>query len=745
MFVEIASSTERNRSRVEIEARATFSYNASMNSPPVATDPLLTPAQFLKGIGPVKAELLARLELFYARDLLFNFPRAYQDMSELRTVDQLEDGKLASVAGVIEEVDLRNTGTGKSLLGLLVKQGASYLRGLWFNQPYLRPKFQVGRRILLSGEPKLQGIRWEMVHPKFEMLADDDDVPAGRILPVYSLTEGMNQTQMRRIMAGVVETYGPLVEDVFPDEFLDTHQLWPIRAALPQIHSPRDQASLEQARRRFIYQELFVLQLALAIRKWRLTHHRRAPALPTSARIDARITRLFPFELTTEQRIAIDQIAADMGREVPMNRLLQGDVGSGKTVVAMYAMLLAVAHGKQAALMAPTEVLARQHVQTLSTALQASQVRIGLLVGSLTPAERKKTLDALAAGELDILVGTHAVTHALNQSSANREQKTLDGLSDALEGGRFARLGLVVIDEQHKFGVNQRAALKRAGIDPHYLVMTATPIPRTVTMTLFGDLDVSTLRSPPPGRQKIHTYLAVDGQRSRWWNFFRQKLAEGRQGYVIVPLVEETESIEAASVQQTLDVLQRGELLGHRLAGLHGRMTPVEKESAMEAFRRGRVQVLVSTSVVEVGVDVPNATLMTIEGGERFGLAQLHQLRGRISRGSHPGYLCVFANPATDDAQRRLDAFTRSTDGFELAELDFQLRGPGDLFGTRQHGLPPLRIADLSRDAVVVEEARSDAQSTIAADPDLNDPAFAKLKRMVLVRYGEALELGDVG
>ncbi len=715
-----------------------------MNSVSAATEPLLTPAQYLKGVGPAKAELLAKLDLHYARDLLFNFPRAYQDMSELRTVDQLEEGKLASVTGVIEEVDLRSTGTGKSVLGLLVKQGASYLRGLWFNQPYLRPKFQIGRRILLSGEPKLQGIRWEMVHPKYEFLADDDDVPAGRILPVYSLTEGLNQTQMRRIMQTIVETHAQMVDDVFPEDFLDAHSLWPIRAALPQIHQPRDQASLEQAKRRFIYQELFVLQLALAIRKWRLTHHRRAPALPASARIDARITRLFPFELTSEQRIAIDQIAADMGREVPMNRLLQGDVGSGKTVVAMYAMLLAVAHGKQAALMAPTEVLARQHVQTLSTALKASQVRIGLLTGSLTPAERKKTLDALAAGELDILVGTQAVTHALNQS-AGSSIASADGLTDALEGGRFAKLGLVVIDEQHKFGVNQRAALKRAGIDPHYLVMTATPIPRTVTMTLFGDLDVSTLRAPPPGRQKTHTYLAEDGQRNRWWNFFRQKLAEGRQGYVIVPLVEETEAVEAASVAQTLDVLQRGELLGHRLAALHGRMTPIEKESAMESFRRGRVQVLVSTSVVEVGVDVANATLMTIEGGERFGLAQLHQLRGRISRGSHPGYCCVFANSNTDDGQRRLEAFTRSTDGFELAELDFKLRGPGDLFGTRQHGLPPLRIADLARDALIVEEARSDAQTLIAADPDLNQPAYAKLKRMVLVRYGEALELGDVG
>ncbi len=696
--------------------------------PKTPAQQLATPVQFLKGVGPQRAELLAKLDLHYAADVLFCFPRAYQDMSELRAIDQLEEGRLASVAGVIEEVDLRNTGPGKSLLGMLVRQETKYLRCLWFNQPWMREKLIEGRRILVSGEPVLEGMRWEMKHPRVELLADDEDVPAGRILPVYSLTEGLNQTQMRRIVSGIVESHAELVEDVFPEDFLAAHNLWPIRTALPQIHEPADEPSKRQAQRRFIYQELLVLQLALAIRKWRLANKRQAPALPTSSKIDARITRLFPFALTAGQRQAIDEIAADMGRSFPMNRLLQGDVGSGKTVVAMYAMLLAVAHGYQAALMAPTEILARQHLETLGKALAASKVRLTLLTGALSAAERREVLEKIAAGEVDVVIGTHAVTHAVAKS-----------------GVEFKKLGLVVIDEQHKFGVRQRAALKKAGVDPHYLVMTATPIPRTVGMTLFGDLDVSTLSEPPPGRQAVHSYLAAPDQRSRWWHFFRTKLGEGRQGFVIAPLVEGSEAVEAANVQATFESLSRGELANFRLGLLHGRMTPADKDSVMQAFRAGRTQVLVATSVVEVGVDVPNATLMTIEGGERFGLAQLHQLRGRISRGAHPGYLCVFATPANDETQERLEAFTKTSDGFALAELDFKLRGPGDLFGTKQHGLPPLRIADLARDVPVVEEARRDAQQLISSDPELAAPALARLRRMVFHRYGEALDLGDVG
>jgi ATP-dependent DNA helicase RecG len=689
-----------------------------------AAEILSTPAQFAKGIGPQRAELLARLNLFTVRDLLFYFPRTYEDFSEVKTVDQLVEGEAAGVCGVVEEIDMRNTGIGRSLLGVLIRQGDQYLRALWFNQPYLRERFALGQRVVFSGQAKLAGLRWEMHHPKIDWLSPEEGAPKGQVLPVYGLTEGISQSTMRRMIRGVVDHYTEVLDEVFPDLFLVQHNLLPLKTALPWIHNPPDRASLEQARRRFVYQELFILQLALALRKASIQHGQKAAALEASARIDARILRLFPFELTAAQRAAMAEVAADMGRPVPMNRLLQGDVGSGKTVVAIYAMLLAVAHAHQAVLMTPTEVLAQQHFHTLGERLRESRVRIGLLTGSLPAKERQELRDRIAAREIDLVIGTQALLYSETP---------------------FARLGLVVIDEQHKFGVAQRAKLRQSGLDPHYLVMTATPIPRTVGMTLFGDLDVSTLREPPPGRQTVHTYFATENQRERWWDFFKKKLREGRQGFVVTPLVDESEQVQAASVQQSFESLAAGELADFRLDFLHGRMTASEKEFVMQRFRSGHVQTLVTTSVVEVGVDVPNATLMTIEGAERFGLAQLHQLRGRVSRGAHPGYVCVFADPKTQESQQRLEAFTKTTDGFELAEIDFALRGPGDLFGTAQHGLPPLRIADLARDTAILEEARRDAQALLAADPVLADPALARVRKMATVRYGGALELSDVG
>ncbi|MFV1967763.1 MAG: ATP-dependent DNA helicase RecG [Pirellulaceae bacterium] len=685
---------------------------------------LLTPVQYLTGVGPQRAALLHRLGLKTAADLLFFFPRSYHDMSELLAIEQLEDNVAVSICGVIDEVELHNTGTGRSILGMLVRQGTQFLRAVWFNQPYMQDKLPVGRRVMLSGTPKRRGFRWEMAHPKVELLDDDDPPPQGRILPAYGLTEGINQSLMRRIAHSAVDKYAEMVEEVFPEGYREQHVLTSIQTALRNIHTPPGRQELEQARHRFIYQELLVMQLALALRRWKLRHERRAPSLPATTKIDARITRLFPFELTADQQRAIREISQDMEREFPMNRLLHGEVGSGKTVVAEYAMLSAVAHGYQAVLMAPTEVLARQHARTLERDLHQSHVRIALLTGTLTAAQRRETLSAIRAGEVDLVVGTHAVIQADVQ---------------------FSRLGLVVIDEQHRFGVRQRETLKRAGLDPHYLVMTATPIPRTVSMTLFGDLDLSTLRENPPGRQAVHTYLGDESKRARWWRFYRKKLREGRQGYVIAPLVEESSEVELASVQQAFEQLANGELEAFRLDLIHGRLSSREKDAVMQAFRSGDVQVLVATSVVEVGVDVPNATLMTIENGERFGLAQLHQLRGRVSRGVFPGYVCVFAEPATEDASRRLDSFCQLQDGFELAEIDFSLRGPGDLLGPQQHGLPRLRIADLRRDADTIQHARADARALIASDPALDQPGFERLRRMVHVRYGKALEIGDVG
>jgi ATP-dependent DNA helicase RecG len=693
----------------------------SDKTPPVE---LATPVQFLKGCGPERAELLTRLGIGTARDLLFFFPRDYQDLTDLRGIDQLEEGPLVSVLATVEEVDLADRGMGRSVLGVLLRQDGRHLRALWFNQPFLREKFKRGQTLLLSGKAKQRAGRWQMVHPHVQVVDSEQSLSAGQLLPVYSLTEGLAQRHIRQLVRRVIDSCIEQLEEVFPNSYLEEHQLLPIKTALPELHFPSSRESLQQARRRFIYQELLILQLALAIKRQRVEQSIRAFPLELTAKIDARIRRLFPFELTSGQNQAVAEIAADMGRVHPMNRLLQGDVGSGKTIVAVYAMLLAVAHAAQVVLMAPTEVLARQHVETLERLLAGSHTRLGLMTGSQTPRARQDLLAEIASGEIQIVIGTQAV------------------VSGEVP---FARLGLVVIDEQHKFGVRQRAALKNSSVHPHYLVMTATPIPRTISMTLFGDLDVTTLTDSPPGRQNVHTYFPPEEDRARWWEFFRKKLREGRQGYVIVPLVDGSEQVQAANLEETYEHLANGELEAFRIGLIHGRLTPGEKLSAMDAFRSGKTQVLVATSVVEVGVDVANATLMAIEGAERFGLAQLHQLRGRISRGAFPGYCCLFANARNDEAVERLGAFVASNDGFRLAEIDFAMRGPGDLLGTRQHGLPPLRIADLARDAAVVEEARRDARELVGADPGLAEPDHALLRRMALVRYGKSLELGDVG
>lgn len=693
-------------------------------SEPTAAQRLGTPVQFLGGVGPQRAELFQRLGLNTVRDLLFFFPRSYEDLTDRREVIDLEQGKLQTVLGEVEDIDMRNTGPGRCVLGVLVRAGTNYLRGLWFNQPFMRERFALGQRVMFSGKPKQNGLMWEMSHPRVVWLEAEEEAPEARILPVYPLTEGLPQWRVRKVVGQAVEAHVGLLDEVFPAEYLEAHDLWPLERALVEIHAPTDAESLERARRRLIYQELLILQLALAIRREQQRAQHKAPVLEATARIDARIRRLFPFELTAGQEKAIAEIAADMGVTVPMNRLLQGDVGSGKTIVAVYAMLLAVAHGHQAALMAPTEVLARQHALTLRRLLTGSQVRLTLLTGGLSGKERAGAMEKIANGGVDLVVGTHAIIQ---------------------EGVVFHRLGLVVIDEQHKFGVRQRATLRQAGLDPHYLVMTATPIPRTVTMTLFGDLDVSVLADSPPGRQKVHTYLTPESERPRWWKFFGDKLREGRQGYVIVPLVEESEQLAATSLEEMFESLANGPLEAFRLGLIHGRMSAEEKDSVMDRFRRGEIQVLVSTSVVEVGVDVPNATLMTIESGQRFGLAQLHQLRGRVSRGKFPGFCSIFAEELTEESQKRLDAFVATNDGFRLAELDFEIRGPGELFGTRQHGLPPFRIADLARDAAILEEARRDARALVAADPGLALEEHTRLRRMVLARYGKALDLADVG
>jgi ATP-dependent DNA helicase RecG len=684
---------------------------------------LSTPVEFIRGVGAGRAALLERLGIRTASQLLFTFPRDYQDLSDERTIDQLEEGQMQSVRGMVAEIAATSSGFGKSRLALLLADGTGHLRALWFNQPFMRERFREGQHLLLTAAPRMRGLMWEMSHPQVTYLADEEAPIETKLLPVYGLTEGLSQYHMRRFVQAAVEQYAGDLEEVFPDNLLKRYRLMPLVDAVRAIHKPADREELERARRRFVFQELFVLQLALSIRR---SEQRALPAFPLAVtpRIDARIRRLMPFELTESQNAAIKEVSEDMALDRPMNRLLQGDVGSGKTMVALYAMLACVAHGRQAALMAPTEILARQHAETLASLLEASRVKWAVLTGGLAKAERPRAIEQIASGEINLVIGTHAVVH------------------DAV---RFKELGLVVVDEQHKFGVRQRSALRQGEKSPHYLVMTATPIPRTLSMTLFGDLDISTLKMLPAGRQPVNTYLVEPDAEPRWWHFVRERLREGRQAFVVAPLVDESENVAAPSVARAFEQLTNGELEAFRLGVLHGRMSSAEKQQTMADFRSGATQVLVSTTVVEVGVDVANATVMTVAGADRFGLAQLHQLRGRVGRGNRAGFCGVLLGEVNESARERLAAFAASNDGFALAELDFQLRGPGDLFSTQQHGLPPLRIADLQTDREVLEEARREAQLLVAEDPGLKHAENGRLREQMMKRYGKALELGDVG
>ena len=653
---------------------------------------------------------------------MFFFPREYQDLSTLTTIHDLKEGETARLVGVVEQVTLRESGN-RSQFGLLVRQGQQYLRCVWFNQPYLAQRFAQGAQVVVTGVPKTRGFCWEMHHPSVQVLTAAE-ASLGGLQPVYRLTEGISQQQMRTAIWSAVTRCAESVSEVFPDRLRQSFGLMPIVEAIRGMHQPRDQDELRRARFRFAYQELFTMQLALALRHASVTQA-SSPVLPCDGQIDARITRLLPFDLTQGQRAVVDEILQDLARPRAMNRMLQGDVGSGKTLVAAYAILVAIANKHQAALMVPTEILAHQHVQTFRSILSRSRVRIGLLTGSLAAEQRRQLCEEIATGAIDLVIGTHALVR---------------------RGVEFANLGLAVVDEGHKFGVRQRARLRQHQSEPHYLVMSATPIPRTVAMTLFGDLDVSVLRESPAGRQVVHTYVGTNEKRPSWWNFVRKKLREGRQAYVIAPVVDEREGCDVLhSVEDLFEQLCCDELDQFRVGLLHGKLSVSEKHDAMKRFRSGETQVLVATSLVEVGVDVPNATVMTIENAECFGLAQLHQLRGRIRRGTHPGFLCVFSPSDAAETQQRLAAFARIEDGFELAELDFQLRGPGDLLGTKQHGLPKLRVADLQSDWEILTQARHDARMLAADDPLLASPDLAKLRRRVMVRYGTSLQLGDVG
>ena len=710
---------------------------------------LSTQVQYLQGVGPARAKRLEKLGIHTAQQLLFFFPRDYEFPAPSCSIDQIQDGVNCSLVGRVEDVDLITRSPSRSICTAIIANDSGAVKLLFFNQPFRAEQLVLDQQVQVSGVPKLNGLQVEFTHPKLVMLSSDEEMPEPEILPIYPLTEGVKQTDMRRMIRPIIEGLSEQLTEVMPKDLrvraaeslscqgiTVEHELPAIHASIRGLHFPADAQSLNASRTRLIFQECFVLQLALAIRQKRLSIERKAPLLKSTSMIDARIQNRFPFSLTADQKRVIQEIREDVSKPYPMNRLLQGDVGSGKTVVAIYAMLLAVANSHQAVLMAPTEVLARQHFRTLSSFLSGSKVRVGILSGSLSASERRRTLEETRSGDTHLLVGTQALLHA---------------------GVQFQKLGLCVVDEQHKFGVAQREMLRSGGQDPHYLVMSATPIPRSIAMTLFGDTDLSTLRETPPGRGVVHTYLSHAGWKDRWWKFVRERLDEGRQVYVVAPMIDASDVVDqqsigendvredVSSVESVFEDLCNGLLADYRIGLLHGRMDQDRKQRVMEDFQSGKLQVLVSTTVIEVGIDVSNATVMTILGAQQFGLAQLHQLRGRVSRGVHDGHVCIFTDGDADpDSHERLKVFAETNDGFELAEADFRLRGPGDMFGKSQSGLPPLRIADLQRDYEVMSAARKLAKESVATEEFFVSDQWHELRGQVLRRYGPRLDLGDL-
>jgi ATP-dependent DNA helicase RecG len=685
---------------------------------------LQTPLAHLPGVTPYRRELLARLGLLTVGDLLFHFPRSYEDLTDVRTIASLTDGTTQTVQGEVVELDSRNLANGGFVVSVVLSDdGAHCLEGIWFNQANAARRFRYGQRVSFSGRPKWYRDHWQMSNPRVQILESEDD-PQVPIVPIYPLTEDLRLEHLRPLLAKVLDQHAAEVVDVLPEGLRQRHGWPPVVKALRELHQPNSLKAATIARRRFTYEEFLILQLALALRRREVRDRQRAPVLNTSPKIDTHIRRLFPFDLTADQNQAVAAICRDLARDRPMQRLLQADVGAGKTAVAVYALLVAVANKYQAALMAPTEVLARQHFRSFERYLEHSRVRRLLLRGGLNPRERREALDALRQGDIDLVIGTHALVQ---------------------EDVQFARLGLVVIDEQHKFGVNQRARVRKLGVDPHYLVMTATPIPRTVAITVFGDLDVTLMRELPPGRLPVTTRWVKAREREQVHAQLRKGLEGGRQAYIVCPLVEESAVLDVKAATQTHAELQAGAFRDYRVGLLHGRMEEQVKADVMDQFRSRQLDVLVCTSVVEVGVDVPNATLLLIEHADRFGLSQLHQLRGRVSRGPVGGQCYLIAEPTTEESEERLRTLVRTRDGFALAEADMRLRGAGELFGTRQHGLGEFRFSDPIRDADLLSLARQDAFTIVSVDAALKLPEHARLREAVLERYGQTLDLATVG
>lgn len=711
----------------------------------MSSNDLSSPIQYIKGVGPQKARLLERIGIKTVRDALFYLPYRYEDRSFIKKIIHLKPEEVNTVTGKILKTDVitPNPRMPKlKIFELTISDGSGVLKAKWFNQIYLKKLFKQGQEIVLYGTVKYNywGNGFEITNPEYEILDNTDKesypsnfslqtsasyIHTGRIVPIYRLTEGLSQKQMRNIMYSVISNSTSAITDPIPPEIIKKYNLPGLQESISNVHFPIQSSEIEDLNRgtspfhqRLSFDELFTLQLGLAVIKKGETTE-KGIAFSPDGRLINKLLKKLPFKLTNAQERVFQDILKDMQSPTPMNRLIQGDVGSGKTIIALMSMLAAQECGYQSALMAPTEILAEQHYINIHRLVEDLGLNIYLLTGS----KKNRDLQAIALGKADIVIGTHALI-----------QETVS----------FKKLGLVVIDEQHRFGVMQRAILRKKAksVIPDTLIMTATPIPRTLALTLYGDLDYSVIDELPPNRSPIITKLFSEKNKNQIYSLIEEETKKGRQVYVVYPVIEDSEKIDLKSAITGAEALQK--IFPHLKVNLiHGRMKPDEREYVMSEFKNGNIHILVSTTVIEVGVDVPNATLMIIIHAERFGLAQLHQLRGRVGRGSNQSYCILLSYGGSEDARKRLEVMVKTTDGFRIAEEDLNIRGPGEFFGTRQSGMPDLRVANLLRDVKILEIARKDAFSLIEIDPTLTN--YPQLRRSIEDFWGKGLEIFKTG
>jgi ATP-dependent DNA helicase RecG len=664
---------------------------------------------FVKGVGEARVKLLNKLGIQTIEDILYYFPRNYEDRTKMKKIIELIDGEIVCIKAIVfSRMAVKKIRKGLSIYKLVLRDDTGTITATWYNQKYLSHTFSIGETYVFYGKISIKYGKKEILNPIFEK-NNSSGKYTQKIVPVYSLTSSLTQKVFQSIVGNCLALVTGSIKEYLPHWIRKKYNLAEINYSLKNIHFPTSYKSFMEARRRFVFEEFLFLQLGLFSMRNKYQQLQGIKFRPVKE-LQTFIDRL-SFKLTEAQNRVIREIQGDLQKEKPMNRLVQGDVGSGKTIVAALAMYISVKNGYQAALMVPTEILAEQHFKSFSKLFQNENIHICMLTGSISKKQRKILLDGIKQGNIDMIIGTHALIQ---------------------EGVEFFNLGLVVTDEQHRFGVKQRAILAAKGKNPHILVMTATPIPRTLALILYGDLDISIIDQLPPGRKKVNTYVVDDTIRNRIYEFIRKQVLEGRQIYVVCPLVEESEDMEMTSAVKFANTLKEVVFPNFNVGLLHGKMKPDEKESVMRSFVKGNINILVSTTVIEVGVNVPNATIMVIENAERFGLSQLHQLRGRVGRGEYQSYCILFNTSSSTVAHERMKIMQETSDGFKIAEKDLELRGPGEFFGTRQHGLPDLKIANLFADLDLLKLAQEAAYDLLAQDSNLVEKENEVLKERLL-------------